>query len=76
MESMLVLGWGLADNKKPFLWIIRPDLVIGGLVILSSEFVNETKKALNGGLGAEKGLNFGRMRVIATDVNQMRNCRG
>ncbi|RZB80823.1 External alternative NAD(P)H-ubiquinone oxidoreductase B4, mitochondrial [Glycine soja] len=43
MESMLVLGWGLADNKKPFLWIIRPDLVIGGSVILSSEFVNETK---------------------------------
>ena len=43
MESMLVLGWGLADSKKPFLWIIRPDLVIGGSVILSSEFVNETK---------------------------------
>ena len=43
MESMLVLGWGLADNKKPFLWIIRPDLVIGCSVILSYEFVNETK---------------------------------
>ncbi|KAH1238748.1 7-deoxyloganetin glucosyltransferase [Glycine max] len=39
-----VSSWlGLADSKKPFLWIIRPDLVIGCSVILSYEFVNETK---------------------------------
>jgi len=36
-------AWGLANSKKPFLWIIRPDLVIGGSMILSSEFVNETR---------------------------------
>ncbi|KAG4938687.1 hypothetical protein JHK82_044479 [Glycine max] len=42
-EQLLEFAWGLANSKKPFLWIIRPDLVIGGSVILSSEFVNETK---------------------------------
>ncbi|KAI4299104.1 hypothetical protein L6164_032595 [Bauhinia variegata] len=42
-EQLFELAWGLANSKKPFLWIIRPDLVNGGSVILSSEFVNETK---------------------------------
>ncbi|KAK7278961.1 hypothetical protein RJT34_24002 [Clitoria ternatea] len=42
-EQLLEFTWGLANSKKPFLWIIRPDLVIGGSVIFSSEFVNETK---------------------------------
>ncbi|KAG4925166.1 hypothetical protein JHK87_050708 [Glycine soja] len=42
-EQLLEFAWGLANSKKPFLWIIRPDLVIGGSVIFSSEFVNETK---------------------------------
>ncbi|TKY50136.1 7-deoxyloganetin glucosyltransferase [Spatholobus suberectus] len=41
-EQLLEFAWGLANGKRPFLWIIRPDLVIGGSVILSSEFVNET----------------------------------
>ncbi|KAK8470035.1 hypothetical protein PHAVU_004G043500 [Phaseolus vulgaris] len=40
-EKLLEFAWGLANNKTPFLWIIRLDLVIGGSVILSSEFVNE-----------------------------------
>jgi len=40
-EQFLEFSWGLANSKRPFLWIIRPDLVIGGSVILSSEFVNE-----------------------------------
>ncbi|KAK2420035.1 7-deoxyloganetin glucosyltransferase [Trifolium repens] len=40
-DQLLELAWGLANSKKPFLWIIRPDLVIGGSFILSSEFVNE-----------------------------------
>ncbi|ESW23392.1 hypothetical protein PHAVU_004G043200 [Phaseolus vulgaris] len=40
-EKLLEFAWGLANSKRPFLWIIRPDLVIGGSVILSSEFVNE-----------------------------------
>ncbi|XP_014518237.1 7-deoxyloganetin glucosyltransferase [Vigna radiata var. radiata] len=42
-EQMLEFAWGLANSKKPFLWIIRPDLVTGGSVILSSEYVNETR---------------------------------
>ena len=40
-EKLLEFAWGLAESKKPFLWIIRPDLVIGGSVVLSSEFVNK-----------------------------------
>lgn len=40
-EKLLEFAWGLANCNKPFLWIIRPDLVIGGSVILSSEFLNE-----------------------------------
>ena len=40
-EKLLEFALGLANSKRPFLWIIRPDLVIGGSVILSSEFVNE-----------------------------------
>ena len=42
-EQLYEFAWGLANSKKPFLWIIRPDLVNGGSMILSSEFVNETK---------------------------------
>ncbi|CAI8594268.1 unnamed protein product [Vicia faba] len=41
LDQLLEFAWGLANSKKPFLWIIRPDLVIGGSVVLSSEFVNE-----------------------------------
>ena len=41
-EQLLEFAWGLANSKRPFLWIIRPDLVVGGSMILSSEFVNET----------------------------------
>ncbi|KAL2335381.1 hypothetical protein Fmac_016594 [Flemingia macrophylla] len=41
-EQLLEFAWGLANSKRPFLWIVRPDLVIGGSVVLSSEFVNET----------------------------------
>jgi len=40
-DQLLEFAWGLANSKKPFLWIIRPDLVIGGSVILPSEFENE-----------------------------------
>ncbi|WVZ15695.1 hypothetical protein V8G54_013261 [Vigna mungo] len=40
-EQLLEFAWGLANSKRPFLWIIRPDLVIGGSMILSSEFLND-----------------------------------
>jgi len=28
-EKLLEFAWGLANSKQPFLWIIRPNLVIG-----------------------------------------------
>ncbi|WJX65701.1 7-deoxyloganetin glucosyltransferase [Trifolium repens] len=40
-EQILEFAWGLANSKKPFLWILRPDIVIGGSFILSSEFEDE-----------------------------------
>ncbi|CAI8609219.1 unnamed protein product [Vicia faba] len=40
-EQLSEFAWGLANSKKSFLWIIRPDLVIGGLVVLSTEFLKE-----------------------------------
>ncbi|XP_054800762.1 7-deoxyloganetin glucosyltransferase-like [Prosopis cineraria] len=42
-EQLYEFAWGLANSRKPFLWIIRPDLVNGGSVILSPEFLSETK---------------------------------
>ncbi|XP_028778790.1 7-deoxyloganetin glucosyltransferase [Neltuma alba] len=42
-EKLYEFAWGLANSKKPFLWIIRPDLVNGESVILSPKFLNETK---------------------------------
>ncbi|XAR73415.1 7-deoxyloganetin glucosyltransferase [Bertholletia excelsa] len=36
-------AWGLADSKSPFLWIVRPDVVMGDSVILPEEFLEETK---------------------------------
>jgi hypothetical protein len=37
-------GWGLANSKHPFLWIIRPDLVEGESAILPPEFMVEIKE--------------------------------
>ncbi|GMY30137.1 7-deoxyloganetin glucosyltransferase-like isoform X2 [Fagus crenata] len=37
-------GWGLANSKQLFLWIIRPDLVVGESGILPPEFESETKE--------------------------------
>ncbi|KAJ7946737.1 Glycosyltransferase [Quillaja saponaria] len=42
-HQILEFAWGLANSKKSFLWIIRPDLFEGDSGILLSEFVNETK---------------------------------
>jgi hypothetical protein len=40
-EQILEFARGLAGSKKPFLWILRPDIVIGGSFILSSEYEDE-----------------------------------
>nr|BEE35699.1 phenylethanoid UDP-sugar dependent glycosyltransferase [Sesamum indicum] len=42
-DQMSEFAWGLANSKKPFLWVIRPDLVAGDKAMLPPEFVTETK---------------------------------
>ena len=42
-QQLIEFAWGLANSEKPFLWIIRPDLVGGDSAIIPSEFVTETK---------------------------------
>ena len=42
-QHLVEFGMGLANSKHHFLWIIRPDLVVGESAILPPEFVNETK---------------------------------
>ena len=42
-EQMIEFAWGLANSKKTFLWVIRPDLVSGKNAVLPQEFLEETK---------------------------------
>ncbi|KAL1557837.1 7-deoxyloganetin glucosyltransferase [Salvia divinorum] len=42
-DQIAEFAWGLANSKKPFLWIIRPDIVSGEAAMLPPEFVAETK---------------------------------
>lgn len=43
-EQMTEFAWGLANSKKPFLWIIRPDIVAGETAMVPPEFVAETEE--------------------------------
>ncbi|KAK8693168.1 hypothetical protein V6N13_070762 [Hibiscus sabdariffa] len=36
-------AWGLANSKHPFLWIVRPDVVMGESAAMSEEFFEEIK---------------------------------
>ncbi|KAK7401217.1 hypothetical protein VNO78_12540 [Psophocarpus tetragonolobus] len=36
-------AWGLANSKLPFLWIMRPDIVMGEFIALPQEFFDEIK---------------------------------
>ncbi|KAG5526031.1 hypothetical protein RHGRI_032353 [Rhododendron griersonianum] len=36
-------AWGLANSRYDFLWIVRPDLVLGESAMLPPEFVTETE---------------------------------
>ncbi|XVF17283.1 hypothetical protein REPUB_Repub10bG0106400 [Reevesia pubescens] len=36
-------AWGLANCNHPFLWIVRPDVVMGESAILPTEFMEEIK---------------------------------
>ncbi|KAF5199663.1 Udp-glycosyltransferase 85a8, partial [Thalictrum thalictroides] len=41
-QQLIEFAWGLANCRHPFLWVIRPDLVIGETTILPPEFTEET----------------------------------
>ncbi|KAA8536450.1 hypothetical protein F0562_028928 [Nyssa sinensis] len=43
-QQLTEFAWGLANSKKSFLWIIRPDIVSGDSAILPPEIVSETKE--------------------------------
>ncbi|TXG52764.1 hypothetical protein EZV62_021933 [Acer yangbiense] len=43
-QQLMEFAWGLSNSKVNFLWVIRPDLVIGESAILPPEFVAETKE--------------------------------
>ncbi|XP_065632976.1 linamarin synthase 2-like [Quercus suber] len=42
-QHLKEFAWGLANSKHTFLWIVRPDLVMGDSAILPKEFFEETK---------------------------------
>ncbi|KAL3724053.1 hypothetical protein ACJRO7_036123 [Eucalyptus globulus] len=39
--QLIEFAWGLANSQKPFLWIIRPDLVASESAVLPPEFMEE-----------------------------------
>ncbi|KAK1262883.1 UDP-glycosyltransferase 85A2 [Acorus gramineus] len=43
-KQLIEFAWGLANSKQTFLWIIRPDIVMGDAAILPPEFFRETKE--------------------------------
>ncbi|XP_050210273.1 7-deoxyloganetin glucosyltransferase-like [Mercurialis annua] len=43
VEQVVELAWGLANSNHNFLWITRPDLIMGESAILPPEFLTETK---------------------------------
>ncbi|PON90932.1 UDP-glucuronosyl/UDP-glucosyltransferase [Trema orientale] len=44
-ENLREFAWGLAKSKRPFLWIVRPDVVTGSdsATVLPEEFFEEIK---------------------------------
>ncbi|XP_048328051.2 7-deoxyloganetin glucosyltransferase [Ziziphus jujuba] len=43
-QQLVEFGMGLANSKQPFLWIIRPDLVVGKSAVLPPEFEDQVKE--------------------------------
>ncbi|ERN14690.1 hypothetical protein AMTR_s00038p00220680 [Amborella trichopoda] len=37
-------AWGLASSQRPFIWVLREDLVVGKSAMLEKEFVEATKE--------------------------------
>ncbi|XP_028072461.1 7-deoxyloganetin glucosyltransferase-like [Camellia sinensis] len=42
--QLIEFAWGLSNRNQTFLWVIRPDLVVGDSAILPPNFVSETKE--------------------------------
>ncbi|XVF61611.1 hypothetical protein PTKIN_Ptkin08bG0144400 [Pterospermum kingtungense] len=42
-QHLKEFAWGLANCKHPFLWIVRPDVVMGDSAVLPEEFFEEIK---------------------------------
>ncbi|KAJ4715060.1 Glycosyltransferase [Melia azedarach] len=42
-QHLKEFAWGLANSKHSFLWIVRPDVVMGDSAILPEEFFEEIK---------------------------------
>lgn len=43
VEQLDEFAWGLAGSGKEFLWVIRPDLVVGTAAMVLPEFLRETE---------------------------------
>lgn len=43
-QQLVEFGKGLAKSKQAFLWIIRPDMVVGQSVVFPPEFEKEIKE--------------------------------
>ncbi|KAL4614830.1 hypothetical protein ACB092_07G081000 [Castanea dentata] len=43
-DQLSEFAWGLANSMYSFLWVIRSNLVDGGVEIISKEFMEETKE--------------------------------
>ncbi|CAI9104057.1 OLC1v1002665C1 [Oldenlandia corymbosa var. corymbosa] len=43
-NQLTEFAWGLANSKKPFLWIIRPDILGGDSAVLPPEFMTEIEE--------------------------------
>lgn len=42
-QCLREFAWGLAESKQPFLWVLRPDMVLDDSAVLPQDFVEETK---------------------------------
>ncbi|KAL4565841.1 hypothetical protein LXL04_029947 [Taraxacum kok-saghyz] len=58
-QQLVEFSWGLAKSNYSFLWVIRPDLVIGDSAVLPPEFLEETsdRRFLAGWCPQEQVLN-------------------
>ncbi|XXG76438.1 hypothetical protein AAC387_Pa08g0788 [Persea americana] len=43
-QQQIEFAWGNANSNHPFLWVIRPDLVMGGHTILPQELMDEIEE--------------------------------